>query len=115
MAKNFVLSINADLSFADYKEACAAKMAIIHAMEAVLEHPLDYAIIKKMFDITVVEDKKYPDIAEWVSNFDKTAPDKIDNDALYNLACALCDDMPLGYEPSHRLARILFSYLNNKD
>lgn len=114
MAENFVLSINADLSFADYKEACAAKMAIIHAMEAVLEHPLDYAIIKKMFDITVVEDKKYPDIAEWVSNFDKTTHDKINSDILYDLACALCDDMPLGYKASHQLAHILFSHLNNK-
>lgn len=113
MAENFVLSINANLSFAEYKEACAAKMTIIHAMETVLEHPLDYAIIKKMFDITVVEDKKYPDIDEWISNFDKTAPDKIDHDALYDFACALCDDIPLGYEASHRLAHILFSYLNS--
>ena len=36
----------------------------------------------------------------------------VNDDIIRDLACALCDDIPLGYEASHRLANLLFWHLD---
>lgn len=53
-------------------------------------------------------------IDQWLKNFQKERGDKmvVDDGFIRDLACALCDDIPLGYEASHRLANWLFCYLN---
>lgn len=53
-------------------------------------------------------------IDQWLKKFQKEHGDKmvITDDIIGDLACALCDDIPLGYEASHRLANWLFCYLN---
>ena len=53
-------------------------------------------------------------IDEWLRNFqmkyDNTMT--VDDSVLIHLACALCDDIPLGYEASHRLANWIFCHIN---
>ena len=53
-------------------------------------------------------------IDQWLRNFLKehSNPTVVDDDFIRDLACNLCDDIPLGYEASHRLANWLFCYLN---
>lgn len=61
--------------------------------------------------ISEVEAEK---INQWLRDFQKEHGDKMvmNDDIIRDLACALCDDSPLGYEASHRLANWLFCYLN---
>lgn len=53
-------------------------------------------------------------IDQWLRKFQKEHGDRmvVNDDIIRDLACALCDDVPLGYEASHRLANWLFCYLN---
>lgn len=53
-------------------------------------------------------------IDQWLRKFQKKHGDKmvINDDIISDLACALCDDIPLGYVASHRLANWLFCHLN---
>jgi hypothetical protein len=53
-------------------------------------------------------------IDQWLRKFQKEHGNKmvINDDIIRDLACALCDDIPLGYEASHRLANWLFCHLN---
>ena len=50
----------------------------------------------------------------WLRTFQKEHGNKmvVNDDIIRDLACSLCDDIPLGYEASHRLANWLFCYLN---
>ena len=61
--------------------------------------------------ISEVEAEK---INQWLINFQKEHGDKmvLNDDVIRDLAYALCDDIPLGYEASQRLANWLFCYLN---
>ena len=61
--------------------------------------------------ISEVEAEK---INQWLIKFQKEHGDKmvLNDDVIRDLACSLCDDNPLGYEASHRLANWLFCYLN---
>lgn len=59
---------------------------------------------------TYIDPKK---IDEWLRNFQsKYGNMAFDDSVLTHLACALCDDMPLGYEASHRLANWIFCHIN---
>ena len=53
-------------------------------------------------------------IDQWLRKFQKDHGDAmvINDDIISDLARALCDDIPLGYEASHRLANWLFCHLN---
>lgn len=53
-------------------------------------------------------------IDQWLRKFQKKHGDTmvVDDDIIKHLAWALCDDIPLGYEASHRLADWLFCHLN---
>ena len=53
-------------------------------------------------------------INQWLKKFQKEHGDTmvVNDDIIRDLACALCDDIPLGYEASHRLANWLFCHLN---
>ena len=61
--------------------------------------------------ISEIVDKE---IDQWLRKFQKEHGDKmvVSDDVIRDLACALCDDIPLGYEASHRLANWLFCHLN---
>ena len=61
--------------------------------------------------ISEVEAEK---IDQWLIDFQKEHGDKmvLDDSIIRDLAYALCDDTPLGYEASHRLSNWLFCYLN---
>lgn len=54
------------------------------------------------------------EIDQWLKNFQKEHGDTmvVNDDTIWDLARALCDDTPLGYEASHRLANWLFCYLH---
>ncbi len=54
------------------------------------------------------------EINQWLRKFQKEHGNEmiVNDDVINDLACALCDDIPLGYEASHRLADLLFCYLN---
>lgn len=54
-------------------------------------------------------------INQWLRKFQKDRGDKtiVNDDFINDLACALYDNIPLGYEASHRLANWLFCYLNS--
>lgn len=58
----------------------------------------------------------YDAINLWLKSFmdEKFVDDEVvvDDEYLRSLAGALCDDIPLGYEASHRLAAIIFTHLN---
>lgn len=53
-------------------------------------------------------------IDQWLKKFQKEHGNKmeVNDDVIWDLACALCDDIPLGYEASHRLANWLFCHLH---
>lgn len=53
-------------------------------------------------------------IDQWLKKFQIEHGDTmvVNDDVIWDLACALCDDIPLGYEASHRLAYWLFCYLH---
>jgi len=53
-------------------------------------------------------------IDQWLRKFQKDHGNEmvVNDDIIRDLACALCDDIPLGYEASHRLANWLFCHLN---
>lgn len=53
-------------------------------------------------------------IDQWLRKFQKEHGNKmeVNDDVIWDLACALCDDIPLGYEASHRLANWLFCHLH---
>lgn len=58
-------------------------------------------------------DQMYLD--EWFRKFqskDQQNNSQVDDDWMLSLAGALCDDCPLGYEASHRLANWIFNYVN---
>lgn len=65
---------------------------------------------------TVLIKQEY--IINWLDDFVKDMTDNgktdIDDKFLDALARALCDDIPLGYEASCRLASWIFGYLNNQ-
>lgn len=52
-------------------------------------------------------------IDQWLKKFQKEHGNKmiVTDDVITDLACALCDDIPLGYEASHRLANWMFCHL----
>ena len=62
----------------------------------------------------MISDTDANKIDEWLRKFQKNHNELeiVDDDIIKSLACALCDDIPLGYEASHRLANWLFCYLN---
>ena len=53
-------------------------------------------------------------IDKWLKNFQKEHGNTmiVNDDVIRDLACALCDDIPLGYEASYRLANWLFCHLH---
>ena len=53
-------------------------------------------------------------IDQWLRKFQKEHGDSmiVNDDIIRDLACSLYDDIPLGYEASHRLANWLFCHLN---
>ena len=53
-------------------------------------------------------------IDQWLKKFQKEHGNKmiVDDHIILELAGALCDDIPLGYEASHRLTNWLFCHLN---
>ena len=65
----------------------------------------------KETESTHIDPKK---IDEWLQNFQLKYGDAmtVDDSVLTHLACALCDDIPLGYEASHRLANWIFCHIN---
>ena len=56
-------------------------------------------------------------IDQWLKKFQKEHGNKmiVNDDVLTDLACALCDDIPLGYEASHRLANWMFCHLKGDE
>lgn len=54
-------------------------------------------------------------IDKWITAFQNELCNNstITDEVLREFACALCDDIPLGYEASHRLANWIFVYLMN--
>lgn len=72
------------------------------------ESQMDTEVIEN--ESTYIDPKK---IDEWLRNFQsKYGNMAFDDSVLTHLACALCDDMPLGYEASHRLANWIFCHIN---
>ena len=53
-------------------------------------------------------------IDKWLRNFQIKYGDTmtVDDSVLTHLACELCNDIPLGYEASHRLANWIFCHIN---
>lgn len=53
-------------------------------------------------------------IDEWLRNFQLKHGNTmtVDDSVLTHLACELCNDIPLGYEASHRLAILIFCHIN---
>ena len=60
--------------------------------------------------ISKIDEEK---IDQWLKNFQKNYGDTMNmNNTICSLAYELCNDIPFGYEASHRLANWLFCYLN---
>lgn len=116
MSNNIKLSINTQLSFASYQEAVSAQAVLVRAIEAVLGHPIDFNFVKDVFTMSAdTTDEKDSTFDQWIRKFLKsTKSDEMNDHVLFEFACALCDDIPFGYESSHRLASILFAYLERK-
>lgn len=53
-------------------------------------------------------------LSEWLKDFQRKHNDgnPVDNKYMMDLACALQDDIPFGYEASMRLSNWIFVYLN---
>lgn len=62
----------------------------------------------------MISEKDADKVDQWLKDFQKEHGGAmiVDDNVIKDLACALCDDIPLGYEGSHRLANWLFCHLN---
>lgn len=116
MSNKINLSINTQLSFASYQEAVSAQALLIRTIEAILEHPVDFDFVRNTFTVSAdTTDGIDSTFDQWIKEFLKsTMSDEMNDRVLFEFACALCDDIPFGYESSHRIASMLFAYLARK-
>lgn len=76
---------------------------------------INFIGMNKMMVINQINEIDQMYFADWLEKFQKEKQEnksQIDDDWMIALAGALCDDCPLGYEASHRLADWIFSYVN---
>ena len=63
----------------------------------------------------MIDEHNAENIDKWLQNFENDFHNnsRVNDIFLEEFARSLCDDIPLGYEASHRIASWLFNYINN--